>query len=64
MKGLYNLIYFLRPFTTRMNYNLLYYSCYVFALMQYIMFLIPYKILMKINIRKIKKFAKNMQSGF
>jgi len=54
-KGLYNLIYLLRPITTRMPYALLYSFCYFLAIMQYIMFLFPYKVLTGVGLKRIAK---------
>ena len=57
-KGIYNLIYPLRLFTTRMPFKMLKGVCLFCASLQYLLVLLPYRLMMKTPLRK---FAKKMQ---
>lgn len=55
-KGLYNIVNILRPITLRMPHRILNTFSFFMAILQEILILIPYKLLNKIPIRRIKKF--------
>ena len=59
-KGVYNLIYPLRKFTTNMPFRMLKIFCFCCAVAQSILILFPYKLLILSNIKSFKKLAEKI----
>lgn len=59
-KGIYNLIYPMRKFTTKMPFELLKILCFGCAVLQSILILLPYKLMVLSKIVSLKKLAKSI----
>ena len=59
-KGLYNLIYPMRKFTTKIPFRMLKIICFGCAAAQSILILLPYKLMILSRVSSLKKIAKKM----
>ena len=59
-RGIYNLIYPMRKFTTKMPFKLLKIVCFSCAVLQSVLILLPYKLMILSNIKPLKRLAKKI----